>query len=733
MSELDELRGGFFEECEDLLTVLAEGLQQLSDGDDDRETVNAVFRAVHSIKGGAGAFGLDVLVNFAHKFETSLNELRDARIPKSEHVIGVFLRASDILADLVAAMRDETATDDAAIEASLEEIVALIPVKPGAEKVDESYAPMSLDFGADEPAGFEPAALETLDFTPEPVAAIEAPVGPAVWLLTFRPATGLYARGNEPLLLLRALAALGPCEIELDTESLPALGDLGPEDAGLAWRIRLETEAKEEEIFEIFEFVADDCALEAVPAESGPGAAAAEDIPDFAAPAFDAPAFEPAPEPAAAAEPAPAEPAPAKASAPKGEDGGKAGEGKGGDGAKASIRVDTDRIERLVNLAGELVITHAMLTQRIAEAGLARHAAIAEGLDEFRMLTRDVQESVMAIRAQPVRPLFQRMTRIVREAAHATGKSVKLVTDGEGTEVDKTIVERLADPLTHMIRNAVDHGIESAEKRADAGKPSEGTIRLSAAQRSGRIVIEIADDGAGINRPRVLSIAKEKKLIPADAELSDSEIDNLLFMPGFSTAKEVSALSGRGVGMDVVKRAIQALGGRTIISSKPGEGSVFSISLPLTLAVLDGVVVRVADQTLVAPLAAIVETCRPTKADLKRMGPRDHVLLVRGEPLPIVDIGAELGFRPPVESPLDSVLMVAETEGGARCALLVDDIFDQRQVVIKGLEEGFGRTRGVAAATILGDGRIALILDVDALVREASGPHGAGHVMALTG
>ncbi len=731
MSELDELRGGFFEECEDLLTVLAEGLQQLAEGDDDRETVNAVFRAVHSIKGGAGAFGLDVLVNFAHKFETSLNELRDARIPKSDHVIGVFLRASDVLADLVAAMRDEAATDDAAIEASLEEIVALIPKKPGAEKVDESYAPMSLDFGADEPPAFEPASLGGLDFAPEPVAEIAAPAGPTVWLLTFRPAPALYARGNEPLLLLRALAALGPCEIELDTDSLPALGELGPEDAGLTWRIRLETEAKEEEIFEIFEFVADDCALEAAPAERAPAEAA--EAPGFDAPAFDAPAFEPAPEPVAAAEPAPAAPAPAKPAATKGEEGGKSAEGKGGDGSKASIRVDTDRIERLVNLAGELVITHAMLTQRIAEAGLARHAAIAEGLDELRMLTRDVQDSVMAIRAQPVRPLFQRMTRIVREAAHATGKSVRLVTDGEGTEVDKTIVERLADPLTHMIRNAVDHGIESSEKRAEAGKPAEGTIRLSAAQRSGRIVIEIADDGAGINRPRVLSIAKEKKLIPADAELSDSEIDNLLFMPGFSTAKEVSALSGRGVGMDVVKRAIQALGGRTIISSTPGQGSIFSISLPLTLAVLDGVVVRVADQTLVAPLAAIVETCRPSKADLKRMGPRDHVLLVRGEPLPIVDIGAELGFRPQVESPLESVLMVAETEGGARCALLVDDIFDQRQVVIKGLDEGFGRTRGVAAATILGDGRIALILDVDALVREATGPGGAGHVMALTG
>ncbi len=716
MGELDELRGGFFQECEDLLEILDSGLQQLNEGDDDRETVNAVFRAVHSIKGGAGAFALDDLVRFAHKFETSLNELRDARIKADQETMGIFLRASDVLTDLVHAMRDGEAADEGAIDASLAELIRLIPEKKAAEAdAAPAFAPMALDFGLDLPTDDAPAMA--LDLPIEPV-------GPVARRITFKPLPGLYARGNEPLLLLRALAELGECGIECDAAGVPPLDALGPEDAGLLWRIRLVSAEPEDSILEIFEFVADDCEL-AIEAE----AEAAAPEPEAAV----APVFA-APEPVAA-EPVPEapKPEPADGSAADGEAGGKQGRGAEA-AAKPTIRVDLDRIERLINLAGELVITHAMLAQRIAEANLSGHAAIAEGLDEFRMLTRDVQESVMAIRAQPVKPLFQRMTRIVREAAHATGKAVKLICEGESTEVDKTIVERLADPLTHMIRNAVDHGIENAEKRAEAGKPAEGAIRLSATHRSGRILIEIADDGAGINRPRVLAIAKEKELIPSDAELSDAEIDNLLFLPGFSTAKEVSALSGRGVGMDVVKRAIQTLGGRTMISSTPGRGTTFSISLPLTLAVLDGVVIRVADQILVAPLGNIVETCRPAASDLKRMGRGSYVLVVRGEPLPIVDVGEALGFRPALANPVEAVLMVAETEDGARCALAVDDIFDQRQVVIKGLEDAFGRIPGVAAATILGDGRIALILDVDVLVRDATssgrGPH---HNLALAG
>lgn len=285
-----------------------------------------------------------------------------------------------------------------------------------------------------------------------------------------------------------------------------------------------------------------------------------------------------------------------------------------GSGGGATVRVDLDKVDRLINLIGELVVNQAMLSQSLIDAGLTAGTAAAAGLDEFKQLTREVQDSVMAIRAQPVKSLFQRMSRIVREAAAATGKDARLKIEGEMTEVDKTVVEQLADPLTHMIRNAVDHGLESPEERVKNGKTPEGTIRLSAAHRSGRVIIEVADDGAGINRERVRQIAIDKGLIAADANLTAAEIDNILFLPGFSTAKTLSDLSGRGVGMDVVKRSIQALGGKISIRSTPGQGSTFVISLPLTLAVLDGMVVQVAGETLVIPITSIVETIKPDPA-----------------------------------------------------------------------------------------------------------------------
>ncbi|MBA4174358.1 MAG: chemotaxis protein CheA, partial [Hyphomicrobium sp.] len=331
---------------------------------------------------------------------------------------------------------------------------------------------------------------------------------------------------------------------------------------------------------------------------------------------------------------------------------------------------------------------------------------------------REIQESVMAIRAQPIKSLFQRMSRVMREVCAATGKDVRLRLDGEMTELDKTVIERLADPLTHMIRNAVDHGVESRETRIAAGKSPDGSVRLSAAHRSGRVQIEISDDGAGIDRRRVLAKAISKGLVPQGVELSDSEIDNLLFLPGFSTSESVSAISGRGVGMDVVRRSIQALGGRISISSRSGQGSSFVLSLPLTLAVLDGMVVRVADQTLVVPLTAIIETLRPASATVHALGGSASVIKVRDRFVPLIDVGAELGFRArrQLADEADGVAILVESETSTTHALLVDTIEDQRQVVIKSVETNYGKIRGIAAATILGDGRVALIVDVEDVV-----------------
>jgi two-component system chemotaxis sensor kinase CheA len=322
----------------------------------------------------------------------------------------------------------------------------------------------------------------------------------------------------------------------------------------------------------------------------------------------------------------------------------------------------------------------------------------------------------MAIRARPVKSVFQRMPRLVREVAAMTGKSVRLVTEGEATEVDKTVIERLSDPLTHMIRNAIDHGLESPEARLAKGKPAEGQVHLSALHRSGRIVIEVSDDGGGIDREKVKSIAASKGLVAADAVLSDEEIDNLIFLPGFSTAATISDISGRGVGMDVVKRSIQALGGRISIASRPGAGSTFTMSLPLTLAVLDGMVVTVAGQTLVVPLTAIVETLQPKPPEVHGLGCAAHVIAIREQFVPLIDVGRELGYRRQSADPVECVALLVESEGGVRNALLVDAILGQRQVVIKSLEANYRHVPGIAAATILGDGRVALILDVDAVV-----------------
>ena len=403
---------------------------------------------------------------------------------------------------------------------------------------------------------------------------------------------------------------------------------------------------------------------------------------------------------------------------PAAADKGAAKSGAAAAAGGATIRVDLERVDRLIDLVGELVINQAMLAQRVAEADLVRSPAVSMGLDELEQLTREIQDSVMAIRAQPVKSVFQRMPRLVREAASATGKQVRLVTEGEGTEVDKTVIERLSDPITHMLRNAIDHGLESPEERAAAGKPEEGTVRLAALHRSGRIVIEVSDDGKGINRPKVREIAVKKGLIPADASLTDEEIDNLIFLPGFSTATTVSNLSGRGVGMDVVKRSIQALGGRIAISSNPGKGSTFTLSLPLTLAVLDGMVISASEQTLVAPLTAIVETLRPKPEEVRPLGPTSAVLAVRGSHVPLIDIGCVLGMRTKPVDPCEGVVLLVESEGGGRCALVADEIQGQRQVVIKSLEANYQRVDGVAAATILGDGRVALILDVEAIVEK---------------
>lgn len=697
----------FFQECEELLGDLESGLLAIESGSSDSETINAVFRAVHSVKGGAGAFGLDDLVRFAHVFETLLDEIRSGRKPCDDATVKTLLRAADMLADHVTVARGQGAPVDAARSAGLvAELEAL--THGGAPVAVATPEPVALpEIEADE-FGFQPVTFDLGAFAPEPVAVAGR------WRVTLRPQAAMYAKANETGLLLRELSRLGPTTTTLHDSDLPDLESLEPEAAYLAWTVEVET-ADEAAVREVLDFVEADCELtvEAV-VDEAPAAPAAPDL-DIAAllaaaatPVEAAPvsAVAPVPETVAEVPPPLSTPAPVPAQAaatPAGP-------------APVTIRVDLDRVDRLINLVGELVIQQAMLAQRVTESGQGLSSGVTAGLDDLELLTREIQDSVMAIRAQPVKSVFQRMPRLVREVAEMTGKKVRLVTEGEATEVDKTVVERLAEPITHMIRNAIDHGLETPDDRLAAGKSAEGTVHMAALHRSGRIVIEISDDGRGINRPRVRGIAEDRGLIAPDAVLTDDEVDNLIFLPGFSTAETVSDISGRGVGMDVVRRSIQSLGGRISISSNPGKGSTFTLSLPLTLAVLDGMVVTGSGQTLVAPLPTIVESLTPRPEDVSHVGGHDPVIRFRDRYVPLIDVGVVMGFRDAPIDPSQGVAVVIETEAGTQAALLVDAIQGQRQVVIKSLETNYRQVEGVAAATILGDGRVALILDVDAIV-----------------
>lgn len=750
-----EIKASFFLECEELLEQLQDGLSRFEEGDDDPETINEVFRAVHSIKGGAGAFGLTALVDFAHVFETSMDIVRSGEKTPEAEDHKIFLHASDILCDLVVASRDETEVPSERVTESVTALRAFLG-DSGAEEEDEEVdpsdfqpmgvsmdlpqlsvpAPQSPDVSAAPPLP-DLAALPDVsaeedddnsisDISNPELTTKDASGNAPTFTIRFRPDPSLFTSGNEPLHLLKMLGELGETKTTCICDDLPAIDILEGEESFLSWSIELLTSRSEQEIREVFDFVEDLCEL------SVESAAATPPPPSIPAPLAEKIKSEPEtlPPPQAAATPPveqlptpSAQPALSQAKpekpAPKSKPTTKSATTQSK--PSGTVRVELDRIDRLVNLVGELVINQAMLSQSVVEAGIGNDQNVAAGLDEFMQLTRDIQDSVMAIRAQPVKSLFQRMGRIVRESSASVQKDVRFVTVGEATEVDKTVIERLADPLTHMIRNAVDHGLEENEARSAAGKPRQGTVTLSASHKSGRVLIEVFDDGGGINRPVVLNKAIEKGLISEGAQLTDGEIDNLLFLPGFSTASEISNLSGRGVGMDVVRNSITALGGRITISSEKGKGTKFSISLPLTLAVQDGMVIEVAGQTLVVPLNNIIETMTLTSENLREMGPATTVVQLRDNFVPLLDLAVELGFSSPKPSYHDCVALLISPEEDSMAAVVIDRIIEQRQVVIKGLQDSYGAISGIAAATILGDGQIALILDSGDVIANASG------------
>jgi len=724
---MSDLRDMFFEECDDLLEVLSTGLDDLQNETSDAETINAMFRSVHSIKGGAGAFGLDRLIKFAHAFENVLDDLRSDKIGVDATITALMFSGFDHLSDLVDAARDDNDlpdTDGAAVLAELKQTTQNANGGVGGNDDDDAnevssddFEVQAMDFSFDL-GGDDDGGIGDLPGLPSLGGGDDATDGATHFVVKFKADPVLYTRGHDPALLFRALGEMGELTIEADRSEVAPLESLKDAPAAIAWTLTLRPDdgIDESTIREIFEFVEGHCTLHI--SETVVEAAAEGNTPAVAvapsAPVAEAAQAAPAAAPAVKAE---AKPAPAKA--PKAEK----QEAKGGDGGKKSseprnstIRVDLNRVDRLINLVGELVISEAMLRQSMNELPVSANSAVSEAIGQLKTLSGVLQESVMAIRAQPVRGLFQRMSRIVRESSRQAGKTSRLVMVGEATEVDKTVTERLVEPLTHMIRNSVDHGLEKAEDRVAAGKPEMGTIKLEAAHRSGRVVISLSDDGAGVNRAKVRQKAEEKGLIRPEDDLTDSDIDNLLFRPGFSTADEISQLSGRGVGMDVVRSEIQALGGRINLQSEPGKGTTITISLPLTLAVMEGMLIEVAGESLVVPTVALRETLQPGQANIHDFCDGDRGLSVNDSMLPIVDLGEALGFRAPLPDFSNQSLLLIEGESGRRSALAVDGIVEQREVVIKGLEQNYQSIPGIAAATILGNGKIALIVDTDQMI-----------------
>lgn len=716
----EEIQAIFFAECEESLAAAEQGLAACKEGTQDSDTVNAVFRGVHSIKGGAGAFGYGALQAFTHTFETLLSDVRDGTVEITEPLIDLMLIALDTLSDHVTAARDGTEPpEDAALQA---ELTAAMAANAGA-----APAPVAAPPAAPAPA---PAAATTtsssdddfdLDFDldallddisgeiGEPAPAGDMPR----WEMRLRPHAAAMRNGSEPLLMLREMADLGGLCAVCDVASVPPLDSFDPGTGYLGWVFSFPVDVSEGAVRDIFDFVGDDCSL-----AFGDGA----EIPPVRYPAPIAPvapaAATPAPAVPVNASSAPRHAAPVDAEslpAALPEDAASARSPQAPPAPPApgqSIRIELFKLDKLIDAVGELVIAQAMMAQRLSSDGLGA----SDEMTLIEGLTRDIQESAMAIRAQPIGSVFSRVPRILRELASSTGKHVRLEVSGESTELDKTVIERLGEPLTHLIRNAVDHGIEPADERIAAGKPAEGTLTLSAEHRSGRILIRISDDGKGIDRERVLGKAIEKGLVAPEAILTKEEIDLLIFAPGFSTAQQVTNVSGRGVGMDVVRQNVKDLGGRITIESEPGSGTTFTLTLPLTLAISDGMVVNVGDQTLVVPLANVVESLRPEPDEVQGLGANRCMINVRGRFIPVIPLSASVGAIGAATHPQDGVLIVVETESAGRAALLVDAICDQRQVVIKSLDTHYRSVEGVAGATILGDGRVALIVDVDSLV-----------------
>ncbi|WP_368565432.1 chemotaxis protein CheA [Pseudoxanthomonas sp. UTMC 1351] len=655
--DMQRFHATFFEESREGLEAMEAGLLSLEQGSRESDLINSIFRAAHSIKGGSATFGFEAIAGLTHVLETLLDELRAGQREVSAPAIDAMLASVDVLRSLLAEAEHGQPADPGAVEAVRARLNAVL----SGQEITTAVAQTDKNPADDLPEG---------------------------WRIGFTPAPSLFMSGNDPLRILRELEHLAPLEVACRLDRLPGFAQMDPLEAYLAWDLGLIGKVPRSAVDDAFAWVVDDCELEIQPIERQAAAAVAAPVTATAAPAV---ATSNAAPPAA------------------------------NDAAESSIRVSVDKIDGLINLVGELVITQAMLKQVSGVLDPAQCERLFAGLDLLERNTRDLQEAVIGVRMLPVDAVFRRFPRLVRDLSARLGKQVRLRTIGEGTELDKGLIERIADPLVHLVRNSIDHGLELPEARREAGKDETGTITLAASHQGGHIVIEVSDDGRGLNRERILAKALERGLhVPENP--TDAQIWDLIFQPGFSTAEAVTDLSGRGVGMDVVRRNIQALGGEVQLESAAGAGTRVVIRLPLTLAILDGMAVSVGEETLILPLSYVLEALQPQAEDVRTLAGEGRVLRVRGEYLPMVSLSEYYTYGE--RRTADSLVVVVEGDG-QKLALEVDELIGQQQVVVKNIENNYRRIDGISGATILGDGRVALIVDIGGLVRSLRVPQAA--------
>ncbi len=714
--EFAQFQEAFFEEAAEHLAIVEEGLLALEQHPQDLELLAKIFRSAHSIKGASGMFGFNAVTQFTHKMETLLDLLRTGEKAVSPPIADLLLKSTDCLKTLIEAVKSGVAVDDEVVQRLTTELATASGAQSPAVPQKQSVAP--------------PTQSDSQERS---------------YLIKWTPPEWLFQRGLDPLQVLKELNGLGDLSsVTLDMSRIPDLSEIDPEKCYLSWELQLLTGKDQKTIESAFEFVREDSKLviEAQTIASSECQAASQN-PQRETRNQQPETVEGGLKPLGAilVESGVVSPAVLEQALSQQKRVGEilveqkavtphqleqalntqrqqeaASHTKKTD--TTSIRVDTAKIDKLINLVGELVITQSMLSDLGSRFEIKQLPVLLERVAQLERNTREIQERVMGIRMLPIGTAFSRFPRLVRDLSTKAGKRIQLVLSGEETELDKTVIESIGDPLTHLVRNSADHGLEPPEERLDNNKSEVGTIRLNAFHEGGNICITVEDDGRGLNRDKIVAKAVKQGLIGENEKLSDDQIWPLIFRPGFSTAEKVTDVSGRGVGMDVVKRNIEALGGTVSIKTVTGKGTTFTLKLPLTLAIIEGMTVRVGKETYIVPLLSILESIQPKAGTIKTVVGKGELINVRGTYLPMIRMYEVFVLEPEYTNPMKSILLILETEG-ERVAVMVDEILGQQQVVIKSMEQNFRKVEGIAGATILGDGTVGFILDVRGLLEIA--------------